>query len=117
MQNSARRTHRPLLLVLALLAGVLVAYSNHFQNSFHFDDFHTITDNPYIRSLRNIPKFFTDAATFSTMPPNRSYRPIISTSLALDYWAGGGLKPFFFHFSTFLWYLAQLVLMFLLFRY
>lgn len=104
-------------LLFVLLAGVLLAYANHFQNSFHFDDSHTITDNPYIRSLRNIPKFFADAATFSAMPSNRSYRPIISASLALDYWIGGGLKPFFFHLSTFLWYLLQLVLMFLLFRH
>jgi protein O-mannosyl-transferase len=99
-----------------MLAAVLLAYFNHFQNEFHFDDFHTVTGNPSIRSLRNIPKFFTDARTFSTLPSNQSYRPIVSTTLALDYWAGGGLRPFYFHLSTFLWFLLQLVLMFFLFR-
>jgi len=38
------------LLVFALLA----AYSNHFHNSFHFDDAHTIETNAAIRELRNI---------------------------------------------------------------
>jgi len=117
MASGVRRAYTVPLLLFVLLAGVLLVYSNHFQNSFHFDDSHTVTDNPYIRSLSNIPKFFTDATTFSALPANRAYRPIISASLALDYWIGGGLKPFFFHLSTFLWYLVQLVLMFFLFRH
>ncbi len=29
--------------VMALLLVLAVAYSGHFQNGFHFDDFHTIT--------------------------------------------------------------------------
>jgi len=103
-------------ILAALLLAVLLAYSNHFQNDFHFDDFHTITNNPWIRSLHNIPRFFTDAETGSTLPANRAWRPLVTTSLAIDYWLGGGLKPFWFHLSTFVWFLAQIVLMFFLFR-
>jgi protein O-mannosyl-transferase len=95
---------------------VLACYSNHFANSFHFDDSHTVVQNPYIRSLSNIPRFFVDATTFSVLPANRTWRPLVSASLALDYWLGGGLKPFWFHVSTFIWYLAQLAVMFVLFR-
>ena len=101
-----------LLLSLVL---VCATYANSFQNEFHFDDFHTIVDNPAIRSLRNIPRFFTDATTFSVLPANRTYRPFVSTSLALDYAMGGGYKPPWFHFSTFLIFLAQLAVMYLLF--
>jgi tetratricopeptide (TPR) repeat protein len=100
-----------------LLAGVALAYANHFDNAFHFDDAHTITQNPYIRSLRHVPEFWTNGATFSTLPANRTYRPVVATTLALDYWMGGGLKPLFFHLDTFLWFLLQLVLMFFLFRH
>jgi len=101
----------------ALLAiAVLACYSNHFGNSFHFDDAHAVVQNPYITSLSNIPRFFADATTFSVLPPNRTWRPLVSSSLAFDYWLGGGLKPFWFHLSTFLWYLAQLAVMFILFR-
>jgi tetratricopeptide (TPR) repeat protein len=97
-----------MVLVLLIVTGV---YANHFQNGFHFDDAHTVLDNPYVRSLRNLPRFFTDTATFSVLPANRTYRPIVSASLAFDYALGGGYKPFWFHFSTFLVFLAQLVFM------
>ncbi len=103
------------LLALALVA-ILLAYSNHFGNSFHFDDSHAVVDNPWIRNVGNIPRFFTDAATMSTLPSNRAWRPLVTTSLAVDYWLGGGLKPLFFHLSTFFWFLLQIVVMFCLFR-
>jgi tetratricopeptide (TPR) repeat protein len=102
--------------ICILLAGVLLTYSNHFQNSFHFDDSHTVVDNPYIRDLRNLPRLFTDANTFSVLPANRGYRPLVTASLAFDYWLGGGLQPFYFHVSTSVWFLAQLILMFVLFK-
>ena len=89
-----------------LFLAILIAYSNSFNNSFHFDDFHTITDNPSIRSLSNIPTFFTDATTFSVLPANRTWRPIVSTSLAFDYALARGYTPLWFHLSTFLIFLA-----------
>src|SRR5579883_424254 len=101
----------------ALVAiAVIACYSNHFGNSFHFDDSHTVVQNPYIRSLSNVPRFFTDATTFSVLPANRTWRPLVSTSLAFDYWLGRGLNPFWFHLSTFVWYMAQLAVMLILFR-
>ena len=99
-------------LALVLL---LAAYANSFNNAFHFDDFHTVTDNASIRSLANVPRFFTDATTFSVLPANRTYRPIVSTSLALDYALGRGYVPFWFHFATFCWFLLLLWLLFRLY--
>ena len=90
-------------------------YSNHFRNEFHFDDFHTIVQNPYIQNIGNVPRFFRDAETSSVLPANRSWRPLVTSSLAFDYWFGGGFKPFYFHLSTFLWFLVLLALMFALF--
>lgn len=100
--------------VLAL--AVLGTYSNHFHNSFHFDDFHTIVDNPYIRDLHNLPHFFADARKFSVNPPTQMYRPMLSASLALDYWMGRGLNPLWFHISTFCWYIVLLGLILVLYR-
>ncbi|HKK01053.1 MAG TPA: tetratricopeptide repeat protein [Desulfuromonadales bacterium] len=97
--------------VLFLLVAVVAAYANHFFNGFHFDDFHTIVNNAYIRSLRNIPRFFVDGTTFSSLPANQSYRPIVSTTLAIDYFLGHG-SLFFFHLSTFLLFLFQGVVMY-----
>jgi len=89
-------------LAAGLLGAILLAaYSNHFQNSFHFDDAHTIENNAAIRDLRNVPRFFVDATTFSTLPSNQSYRPLVTTLLAIDYKLGNGLHPFWFHLSSF----------------
>lgn len=48
------------VLILAFLAFALLiaAYANHFENGFHFDDYHTIVNNLYIRNIHNIPAFF-----------------------------------------------------------
>ena len=107
---------RTAALCLGLALVTLAAYSNHFGNAFHFDDFHTITGNILVRDLHNVPRFFTGAALSSSTPDAATYRPVTSASLALDYWLGGGFDPFWFHLSTFLWFEVQLILMFLLFR-
>ena len=74
--------------IVLLLVALVAAYANHFHNSFHFDDAHTIENNAAIRELRNIPMFFRDATTFSSLPSNQSYRPLVSTLLAIDYSLG-----------------------------
>lgn len=96
--------------IMAIITTVI--YLNHFDNAFHFDDFHAINENPNIRSLDNIPLFFLDGTTSSSLPQNQSYRPILSTSLAIDYWLGNGYDLFYFHFITFLVFLLQGVLVF-----
>lgn len=99
------------LLVLLL---VILTYSNHFQNDFVFDDLHAVMDNIYIRDWRNIPRMLWDAKMLTPLVVNRSYRPFLPISFAVDYALGGGLYPFFFHLTTFLAFLLQLVCMALL---
>lgn len=103
---------RTLLLLLILVAVTWLTYSNHFRNGFHFDDAHTILNNPHIRDTGKIPEFFKDGRTFSVLPQNQSYRPLVSTTLAIDYWLGDGYDPFYFHLDNFLWFLLQGVLLF-----
>jgi tetratricopeptide (TPR) repeat protein len=99
---------------LAALAVLIGAYSNSFQNSFHFDDAHIIERNLYIRSLKNLPLFFRDANTFSSTPSNATYRPLVSATLALDYWLGGGLNVRQFHVSQLAMLIALGVMLFFL---
>ncbi len=110
-----KRNGRLCLLALALLFAVIATYSNHFQNGFHFDDTHAVVGNIYIKNIHNIPLFFKDATTFSSLPTNQSYRPVVATTLALDYWLGKGLHPFFFHLSTFILFIIQGFLMYFLY--
>jgi len=95
------------LLVLVILA----TYANHFHNSFHMDDGHAIVNNASIRELRNIPLFFCDATTFSSLPSNQSYRPLVSTLLAIDYQLAHGLQPFWFHVSILALFIALTLLL------
>lgn len=109
------------ILPLKLCAGsvgiaVLLVYLNSFHNAYHFDDFHTTTDNPAIRSLKNIPRFFSDATTFSVLSANQTYRPLVSASLALDYALGHGYMPLWFHVSTFVWFMVLLGCLYLLYE-
>ena len=107
---------RKLIGLLLVLLAVSAAYSNHFQNSFHFDDWHTVVGNVSIQNVRNLPRFFVDPSLFSTLPTHQVYQPVTSATLAIDYWLGGGLNPLYFHLITFAWFLIMLVLLFLLFQ-
>jgi tetratricopeptide (TPR) repeat protein len=84
---------------LVCLGLLLAAYSNFFQNEFHFDDSHVLVNNLYIRSIGNAPKYFTDALTFSSLPRNCTYRPLVPLALSFDYYLAGGLSPAVFHVS------------------
>src|SRR5437868_10904230 len=108
--NVPREKAFPILGNALLLVTLIAAYANHFHNSFHFDDAHTIVNNAAIRELRNIPLFFRDATSFSALPSNQSYRPLVSTLLAIDYRLGGGVQPFWFHLSIFALFVALVLL-------
>jgi len=99
---------------LFILSLTVFGYKDHFNNPFHFDDTHTIVSNQYIRDIKNIPLFFKDATTVSTLPANQTYRPGITTLNAIDCWLGGtGVPvPFYYHRSIFLSFLLLGVVLF-----
>jgi tetratricopeptide (TPR) repeat protein len=108
---------RPLATGIGLMMLItLLVYSNHFNNSFHFDDFHTIVNNANIRTLRNVPRFFTDGSTSSVLPQNQAYRPVTVLSIALDYWLAGDYYPSYFQTPTFILFLMQGLLMVFFFK-
>jgi len=105
------------LLVIAVVIATTITYLNHFHNALHFDDVHTIANNLYVQDIKNIPKFFTDGTTGSSLPANQSYRPVLTTTLAIDYWLGKGIgDTFYFHLTSFVFFLLQGILMFVLFK-
>ena len=114
-QAGSRR--RTLLCCSVLWLALLASYSNHFHNDFQLDDAHTTVENPAIRSLANVPQFFLDARSFSTVTVHQNYRPLTSASLALDYWLAGGAEVFYFHLSTFFWLVVLVTLLFFFFRH
>jgi tetratricopeptide (TPR) repeat protein len=111
-----KQNKNTIIIGLVLLIAMIAAYANHFNNGFHFDDSHTVQDNVYIRNLKNIPDFFSDPKMFSANPQHWSLRPLVTLSLAIDYWLGGGLNPFYFQLSTFIWYTLMCALLFFMYN-
>lgn len=103
IENKRSKTKQLLFFIIAIGIAFLV-YSNHFKNPFEFDDDHTIVNNLQIRDIKNIPKFFTDATTTSTLPASQAYRPGVTTLNAIDCYIGGeGIpNPLYFHISIFI---------------
>jgi Tfp pilus assembly protein PilF len=106
----AQQQKRPPSLSLAIFFAVMLfvaAYTNSLRSSFHFDDAHVIETNPAIGSLSAIPRFFTDARTFSSLPANQTYRPVVTLTLAIDravaqLTTGNGLDPRPYHVTQLL---------------
>jgi protein O-mannosyl-transferase len=68
-----------------ILGACLLVYANSLDNSFHYDDEHSIQKNIHIRDLGNFPRFFTDPSTFSVDHDKGMFRPLLLVSYALNY--------------------------------
>lgn len=99
MVRSIRVLHAILLAVVCV--GI---YSNSFDHAYQLDDSYTIVTNPNLRSLRNIPRFFVDPSTYTSLRAQVDYRPVLQATYALNYWMGGyrvwwwHLTSIFLHF-------------------
>ena len=103
-----------IFLGIFLLLALTAVYWNHFDNGFYFDDSHTIVNNGYIRNIENLPLFFVDPVTGSSLPTNRGYRPLVTSLNAFDYWLAGKLDSRFFHWHIYLEFIILLVLLYFL---
>ncbi|WP_299442076.1 tetratricopeptide repeat protein [uncultured Aquimarina sp.] len=104
-------------ILLVILIATFLVYLNHFDNPFFFDDTHTISENESIRSLENWTSFFTNADTFSSLPANRAYRPMITLMNAIDYSFADGLDSRYFHYHIFFWFLILIILNYFLLKH
>lgn len=105
---------RTFLILLGIIGIITLFYGNHFHNAFHFDDSHVIVDNPYVKNLDKAPQFFRDASTFSSLPQNQTYRPLLTLMFAIDYKLAKGLNPYWFHLDSFLWFILTVISVFLI---
>ncbi len=76
---------RRFLVCLSLTAVVLLVYSGVSDVPFQYDDFHSIVENPHIRSMSNVPAYFSHPEMFSEDPRSAMYRPLVLLSYAVDY--------------------------------
>lgn len=79
-------------------------YGAIFPGNFHYDDYHSIRNNSWIVSVKNIPQFFIEPGCFSSRPRAQMFRPMLLVSYALDYQVYG--------WRTWGWHLTNLLLHF-----
>ena len=84
-------THAVILFVCG--SGIYIEAVGH---RFHYDDFHSIVENPHIRTLANVGRFFLDPSQFSTHGHNPMYRPLLLASYAVNH-AVDDLNPRGYH--------------------
>ena len=103
-------------LFLALLAvGIGVSYSDSFGIGFYFDDAYGIANNPAIKSLKNIPSFFTDPHAIWTDHTQVDLRPFLLITYAVNY-AISGIDPWSYHAVNLLLHLLAALLVFVIVR-
>ena len=74
---------------LFLMALCAFLYGQSLSGAFHYDDHHSIVDNPHVRDWRNIPAFFIEPDLFSADAEKSMYRPLLLVSYALNYAISG----------------------------
>jgi len=100
-----------LTLLLAICATI---YANAVDNAFQYDDRHSIVDNGHIRSLENIPAFFSHPEYFSRDEEKAMYRPLLLATFALNhFWSG--YETWSYHLVNILLHALASVVVWLLF--
>ena len=103
-----RQTHLDLLFILFLCATALLLYLPTLHQPFHYDDYHNIVENPYIKNLKNIPLFLEGLRV------NRVwFRAIPTFTFALNY-RSHGLDVFGYHLVNLLLHIGSAILVYLL---
>ncbi|UCF80471.1 MAG: tetratricopeptide repeat protein [Acidobacteriota bacterium] len=93
----------------------LLIYANSLPNAFHYDDIHSLVDNPHIRKLEDIPSFFTSVQTTSLRTDKGHYRPVLFSTYALSY-ALGEYDPRMFRLFNLVFHVLNGLLVFAVFR-
>ncbi|MCA8941815.1 MAG: hypothetical protein KDB80_04580, partial [Planctomycetes bacterium] len=75
--------------MLGILGVAVLAYGSALFGHMVYDDLHSVRDNPALRSLTSIPRFFWDVDAFSSIQV-RMYRPILLLTFAIDWFLGQG---------------------------
>ena len=103
------------MLLALLVLGIGLSYGNSLGIGFLFDDCYGIANNPAIRSLRNIPRFFSDPLTMTTARENVDVRPVLVTTYAINY-AISGNAPWSFHVLNLILHLIASLMVFFIVR-
>lgn len=99
------------IFLLLLFFSVLFIYFQSIWFDFVWDDIPFLKENELVKSLKNIPLFFTTG--MPTLQAPIHYRPVTMTSLAIDYFLWGD-NPAGYHIFNILLHTASTLVLYLL---
>lgn len=98
----------------AIVLLAVLSHANSLPGAFHYDDAHSIVDNPSVRSFDNWLRLSYDPTLFSSERGMAMYRPLVVFSYMLNYAMGGYEAAGYIAFNLLIHALASLsVLLFL----
>lgn len=112
LQESVRTLRSWIVLGLILIV-TAITYRGVVANDFVMDDFHTVRDNPAVRSLSLAGSWFVSPYATSVHRERQNYRPVVVATHAIDY-AIWGARPGPHHVTNLLVHLGVVVLAFAL---
>ena len=103
-------TFKSLYCYIIIIVVTYLVFQNTLENNFVFDDESVIIGNTSIKDISNIPKFFTADEGFHKVI-GRYYRPVVSSTYAIDYsiWE---LDPYGFHLTNIIIHIISCLLLF-----
>jgi len=105
----------PKVIILFFIIG-LITYAKSLSNGFVGDDLSQILNNNAIRSLGNIPKFFTAGTFYNPVTQKLEglyYKPLLTTYFSLIYSVASS-HAFFYHLVQILLHVTNSILVYLL---
>ncbi|MBX7041867.1 MAG: tetratricopeptide repeat protein [Ignavibacteria bacterium] len=105
---------KPVYCYLIIIAVTFIVFANALDGGFVFDDESVVVNNSSIQNLSNIPKYFTAEEGFHKVI-GKYYRPLVSSSYAVDY-AIWGLNPYGFHLTNIIIHCIASMLLFRIFQ-
>jgi tetratricopeptide (TPR) repeat protein len=104
-----------LFMIFVIIAVSLAVYLNALSNGFVYDDKAQVTENIWIKDVKNIPEIFTSSAWGFQQDPvvSNYYRPLMHLIFMGNYYIFG-LNPLGFHLVNIIFHVAVSGLVFIL---
>src|SRR6202790_113105 len=111
--KTSPKAQREILTFLALSFLAFVPYANSLLNSFVYDDYFQIVENPYVHSFRHLREIFaTTVWSFQgAQGVTNYYRPLMTFGYLLCYQIAGAV-PFSFHLANIVLNIVVVLLLF-----
>lgn len=98
---------------LILIIVTIITYINILPNGLFFDDEELIYKNTYVAHMKFLPKYFTTNMVAGAGKVSNMYRPILTTSFAIDHQIWGNY-PLGYHLTSIILHAANSILVMIL---